>query len=1196
MPPIALPPQNRREAPPVGRAVSDWWVTIFTSGLAVICTFGIVLIYLTLHLEANHHNAALEILIEIQDIAGVNRQDLHILESHAGQFDHSAYRRNLDSLSTLGAFLTTMVETSRSHAPSQSDERFTAFTLALHENIDRLRSDYIRTIALPQPAQIDAAYFGRSHLAYDELSENVRNARVDLAHLITTSRDRRALLARCFIAVWIVFILSGIINMIRRERRRRQVEKALRESETRYRELVQVLPAGLFEMSLDGTVRYANQYLLDMVGRSDEQLHSANIIELLVCREDIPRAYQHLKQMVTNHTDTSAEFRIVRPDGVPIDTILYASPIIAGGEVTSIRGIVLNISDRKRTERALRESEERFRKLSNAATEGIIIHDQGLTIDVNDAFARMLGLPREDIQGQSVFQWIAPEQHHLVREKIRTGDENSYELTIVRQDGTTFLSEVTGRLMPWHGHPVRVASVRDLTDRQAAELEITKFKAMTDTADYGCAITDIEGYFLYVNRRYADLHGYAVDDLIGRHIAVCHDLDRISNLDKVIREFISSRKRGTSEVWHRRSDGSVFPTLQTVSVIEDSGGTPLYMAGTVIDITDLKATERRLEQMAAVPENDPNLVLTIAADGRILYRNPAAAAVSFLNGPAVDRIADYLPVNIDDIISTAVSSDSGVIDIEHEAAGRIWSWSIHPVKGQAVVHCFGRDRTERKLRERRLRQLSAAVQQSASMICITDTRGLITYVNERFTTVTGYKVDEAIGQPASLLKSGRQDRIAYEDLWRTIAQGEAWTGRLQNRRKNGEMYWERKVISPIFSADGTIISYLSVGEDITAELATQQKLAESDKMSAVGMLAAGVAHEFKNYLGGIIGNASFALEELDSEEGLELARTTLQQIIETGDRANDVAMSLLSYSKARPDDFAPEDLRQIVTRSLAMVEKEMRTVSIEIVTHFDDIPRVEVSASKIQQLLLNLLINARHAIGSDGVISIIIVRTPVHVQIRVADTGVGIPEENLGRIFDPFYSTKGVWGKDELVGTGMGLAICRNIAREHSGDLTAESIVGMGTTFTLSLPLDRTRPDSGIAVTDSGSQKRVLIFTLDKEVFKRYVLAGGESSVRVLWVDSISNVGKDLGRLVDLVVCDAKFTGKVELFRMIERCGQEHVPYVMINCGVMEYQLSDLYEAARANFKQTPDLSRLLACAVGTPANAAAESSSSDPE
>jgi len=496
------------------------------------------------------------------------------------------------------------------------------------------------------------------------------------------------------------------------------------------------------------------------------------------------------------------------------------------------------------------------------------------------------------------------------------------------------------------------------------------------------------------------------------------------------------------------------------------------------------------------------------------------------------------------------------------------------------VTAVARDITERKQAEEELRKLSAAVIQSANMIVITDTEGIIEYVNPQFSRVTGYSLTEAVGKPISILKSGKQDEDFYKELWQTITSGKNWTGILQNRRKDGSLYWERKTITPIFDQENHMTNFLSIGEDITTEIITQQKLVEADKMSAVGMLAAGVAHEFKNYLAGIVGNASFALTELEEEGGLELAHETLSKIVEYGEKANDVAMSLLSYSKAKPEELNQEDLKRIIRNAVSLVEKEMKNLSIEIVTYFDEVPEVKVSVSKIQQLLLNLLINAQHAIKSNGVITIALLGESDHVMIKVSDTGVGISPENLSKIFDPFFSTKGVWGKDEVVGTGMGLTICRNIARDHGGDLTAESVVGAGTTFTLTLPVNH-NDETALAQSLSKKQEfKVLIFTLDKSIVSHYFKQACEINIRMMLIDNITRFPEELLQAANLVICDAKFTGKVELYKMAETCRRLEVPYVMINCGNMEYQLSGLYESSRANFSQLPDFSRIISSAV----------------
>ncbi len=506
---------------------------------------------------------------------------------------------------------------------------------------------------------------------------------------------------------------------------------------------------------------------------------------------------------------------------------------------------------------------------------------------------------------------------------------------------------------------------------------------------------------------------------------------------------------------------------------------------------------------------------------------------------------------------------------------------VPTVDGVAVT---ARNITARVLAEKQMRRLSTAVEQSANMVCITDTEGIIEYVNPQFCRTTGFSTEESIGRSRRILKSGQTSDGEYGELWSTISAGARWSGKLQNRRKSGSLYWEQLTISPIHDSSGNVSNFVIVSSDVTEELAQQEKMMESDKLAAVGMLAAGVSHEFKNYLGGIIGNATFALEGLDETQDLDIARRTLEDIVRMGERANDVAMSLLTYSKTRPERFAPEDLAAIVTTTTALIAKELCSRSIDLYTHFDDTPLIRLSASKIQQLLLNLLINAEQAIGAKGIISVSVLRWPDGVQLRVADNGLGIPKENVSRIFDPFFSTKGVWGKDNVVGTGMGLAICRNIAREHGGELTVDSIEGLGSTFTLSLPASLFASDPGevLANRTYAWLSKVLIFSLDTTIFGKLFSRACEVAVSLHICDSHSGVSDGLHQATSLVVCDAEFVGKVELTHVVELCRAAAVPYVMIRCGAMDYQLDHLYAHAAAAFPDLPPLDQILA-AVHTP-------------
>ena len=425
---------------------------------------------------------------------------------------------------------------------------------------------------------------------------------------------------------------------------------------------------------------------------------------------------------------------------------------------------------------------------------------------------------------------------------------------------------------------------------------------------------------------------------------------------------------------------------------------------------------------------------------------------------------------------------------------------------------------------------------------------------------------------ARCCKPAREKEL-YNKMWEAVGARQTWSGSVSCHRKDGDEFWKRLTVSPIIDDNDELIGCLTVGEDMTREMRTQQKLTEVEKLSAVGMLAAGVAHEFRNYLAGIIGNASFARENLEESGDLNMACETLDQIVDIGEKANDLTLSLLSYSRVSAHNARPENLKDLILNTLRLVKKEMQVRSVTLHMALEDVPPVDVTAAKIQQLLINLLINAQQAIKGAGVVSVALTADDSHAYVKVADTGAGIPRENLARVFDPFFSTKGVWGKDEQHGVGMGLAICRNIAREHGGELTVESVIDKGTTFTLSLPLQQLCDKGGISVT--GDRRcRIVCISLNNSVLSKYrdeaAAAGAELSLEV------PVEREDNSNLPDLVICDARYAGKMELIRMAESCRCINVPYVLVNCGGLDYELDNLFETARARFPEVPSLSDLM--------------------
>jgi signal transduction histidine kinase len=244
----------------------------------------------------------------------------------------------------------------------------------------------------------------------------------------------------------------------------------------------------------------------------------------------------------------------------------------------------------------------------------------------------------------------------------------------------------------------------------------------------------------------------------------------------------------------------------------------------------------------------------------------------------------------------------------------------------------------------------------------------------------------------------------------------------------------------------------------------QQELAQAQKMQAVGTLAAGIAHEFNNIHGAIIGFADLTLrtEKLSSS-----ARENLAAIVRSAVRGAELTERLLAFSTARQRHRKTIRLTNVVDEVVTVLQKQMESDGIELaVRHSTKTPRVAGDAALLEQVVMNLIANARHAmLGSQ--VKKLTLRTGSQMGtafIRVADTGCGIPRENLPRIFEPFFTTKGSLAgggayDGKIHGTGLGLSVCHNIVKSHGGETAFKSHVGKGTTFTVYLPAaSRRRP------------------------------------------------------------------------------------------------------------------------------------------
>ncbi len=441
---------------------------------------------------------------------------------------------------------------------------------------------------------------------------------------------------------------------------------------------------------------------------------------------------------------------------------------------------------------------------------------------------------------------------------------------------------------------------------------------------------------------------------------------------------------------------------------------------------------------------------------------------------------------------------------QFEVQGRRKNGDVFPIEisvsklaigDEIIVTAVLRDISERKRIENQLRKLSQVVEQSPLSVIITDKTGTIEYVNPAFTRITGYTSEEVIGENPNILQSGKTSSPSYEMIWKIISSGETWQGELLDRKKSGKEYWALSLISPIKNKDGIITHFLGIQEDITNQKKLEEQLFQAQKMESIGRLAGGIAHDFNNLLTPILAYSQFLIPEFSEGDPI---REDLEQIKNAGERAARLTRQLLAFS--RKQILQPEvlNINKIVSES----EKMFRRVigeDVDFVTVLDpELGYTKIDPGQFEQILMNLIINARDAMPKGGKIVLETLNVELdenyaqqhaqvspgsYVMLGVSDNGSGMDAETQARIFEPFFTTK-----EKGKGTGLGLATVYGIVRQSGGYIWVYSEPGKGTTFKIYFP--RIHEDARkfarkeLAIDDFRGSENILVVE-DEEVVRR---------------------------------------------------------------------------------------------------------------
>ncbi|MCC6745776.1 MAG: PAS domain S-box protein [Acidobacteria bacterium] len=347
-----------------------------------------------------------------------------------------------------------------------------------------------------------------------------------------------------------------------------------------------------------------------------------------------------------------------------------------------------------------------------------------------------------------------------------------------------------------------------------------------------------------------------------------------------------------------------------------------------------------------------------------------------------------------------------------------------------------------------LQQFSASIIESVNVgILVIDSSGIITTWNSALEEMLGIGRDEALG--SSALQIFNEEMIT---TLRAVTGTAAWVVgdvrhlyKFRTVRRDDRPIVINLSLAPFEDTAHTLAGTLVVVEDVTDRLKLEDQLQQSDKLSSIGLLAAGVAHEVNTPLAGISSYTQMLLGQIpDSDPKSRL----LEKVLLQTERASGIVNNLLNFSRTSGSDFAALDLNRVLEDTLQLMEIQLHKSNVTIKrTYAEELPEAYGNASKLQQVFMNLILNARDAMASGGTLDIETETADHMLVVRIRDTGIGIAAENITKIYDPFYTTKSV-GQ----GTGLGLAVSYGIVQEHAGRIFVDSQPGVGTTFTIKIP------------------------------------------------------------------------------------------------------------------------------------------------
>jgi PAS domain S-box-containing protein len=339
-----------------------------------------------------------------------------------------------------------------------------------------------------------------------------------------------------------------------------------------------------------------------------------------------------------------------------------------------------------------------------------------------------------------------------------------------------------------------------------------------------------------------------------------------------------------------------------------------------------------------------------------------------------------------------------------------------------------------------------AIDQSA-ILAVTNTKGTITDVNDKFCEISKYSREELLGQDHRILNSGYHPKEYIRDLWVTIANGRVWRGELRNRAKDGSIYWVDTTIVPFLDGHGKPYQYMAIRYEITERKRQEALLREQAALARLGEMAAVVAHEVKNPIAGIRGALQVISSRMPADDR---DRPVMGDIIARLDSLNGIVQDLLVFSRTPQVKREPADVAHLINNTAELLRRDPLFAGIQLTVSGHCGP-VQADPEQLRIVFQNLFMNAAQAMGGHGAVEVDVAPAPDGCRIAIRDHGPGMSDEVRDKAFDAFFTTK-------HRGTGLGLPIARRIAEAHGGRIEITPADGAGTVVSIVLPFSPVSP------------------------------------------------------------------------------------------------------------------------------------------